>query len=189
MRNRVVFPASLLIVALLALAGCASNDVSTDYDVNANFSSYHTYRWLDERSGVGKEFDPLLAKRVQTAIEQGLAKRLFSAAGEGQQPDFLVRYYVSSDPQVSEPRARGSVGLGSFGGNVGMGVSLGFPLGGTVVEQRAQLLIDFLNPATQELTWRGSKLITLRGTDPGEITAQVEQAVGDILARFPPKPE
>lgn len=189
MRNRAVPLSGLLLAALLALAGCQSNDVSTDYDVNANFSNYRNYRWLDERSGVGKEFDPLLAKRVQTALEQGLAKRMFNVAGEGQQPDFLVRYYVSSDPQVSEPRARGSVGLGSFGGNVGMGVSLGFPLGGTVVEQRAQLLIDFLNPATQELTWRGSKLITLRGTDPTEITAQVEQAVGDILSQFPPKPK
>lgn len=167
----------------LVLAACGSRP-TIDYDSGVDFNSYQRYQWLDERSGTSDEFDPLLAKRVRNSIEAELQQRRFTeAAGNA---DFLVRYYVSSTAEVSEPRSRGSIGLGSFGGSVGMGVSLGIPLGGNRVTQKVQILIDFLDPATQALTWRGSEIVTLSGDDPAKVTEQVRGAVKAILGQFPP---
>ncbi len=169
----------------LLLAACAGGP-TVDYDPATDFSRYQRYHWLDERSGVSDQFDPLLAKRVKVAIDEQLKAR-FTAAGSADNADFLVRYFVSSSAKVADSKARGNVGLGSFGGNVGMGVSLGFPLGGTRVERQAQVLVDFLDPSTQELTWRGSEIVTLRGDDPAELTQQVQAVVAAILNKFPPK--
>jgi hypothetical protein len=170
----------------LLLAACASGP-TIDFDPATDFSRYQRYQWLDERSGVSDQFDPLLAKRVRNAVDEQLKARFFKAADTAAEADFLVRYYISSSAKVADSKARGSVGMGSFGGNVGMGVSIGFPIGGTRVERQAQVLVDFLDARTQELTWRGSEIVTLRGDDPAELTAQVQAVIAAILDKFPPK--
>lgn len=169
----------------LLLAAC-SGGPSIDYDPATDFSGYRHYHWLDERSGVSDQFDPLLAKRVRNAVDEQLKAR-FAPVADRAGADFLVRYYVSSTAKVSDSNARGSVGMGSFGGNVGVGVSIGFPIGGTTVERQAQVLVDFLDAHSEELTWRGSETVTLRGDDPAELTKQVQAVIAAILDRFPPK--
>lgn len=176
-------PVATALLSLL-LAACASGP-TIDYDPATDFTTYRHYQWLDERSGVSDQFDPLLAKRVKAAVDEQLKAR-FSAAADRASADFLVRYYVSSTAKVADSNARGSVGMGSFGGNVGMGVSIGFPLGGTHVERQAQILVDFLDARSEELTWRGSETVTLRGDDPAELTQQVQAVIEAILVQFPP---
>jgi hypothetical protein len=174
--------------ALMALlVGCKSpSPVATDYDTDASFDTYRRYAWVEERSGADKAFNPLLAERIRNAISERLASRQFEAAGNAQ-PDFLVRYYLKTDDRVEESRARGGVSMGSFGGNIGMGVSLNFPLGGTVVEQRAMLLIDFVDARTQKMTWRGSRSFVIRGEDPADVDRQIRAVVDQILETFPPQ--
>lgn len=172
-------------LCMLAVAGCQSNRVVTDYDPAADFTSYRQYGWLEERSGASDQFSPLLEKRVREAVTTELRAQGFTEAA-GNPPDFLVRYYVGSSAQVSEPNMRGSVGLGSFGRGLGMGVSLGFPLGGTRVRQEATVLIDFMHPETRSLTWRGQEEISISGDDPAKISEQISRSVAAILARFPP---
>ena len=172
----------------LLLAACSSGP-TIDYDPAVDFSGYKSYHWLDERSGVSDQFDPLLAKRVKAAIDEQLKAR-FAAAPDRATANFLVRYYVSSTAKVSDSNARGSIGMGGYGGGGGggsmMGVSMSFPIGGTQVESQAQVLVDFLNPASEELTWRGSEIVTLRGSEPEKLTEQVQAVVAAILAKFPP---
>ncbi len=175
----------ILCGAVLTLAACQSTRVVTDFDPGADFSSWRAYSWQQERSGVSEEFNPLLAKRVQEAVAAALAAKGFRE--ENASPDFIVRYFVNSSAQVREPNARGSVGLGSFGRNVGMGVSLGFPLGGTSVTQHAEIVIDFINPQTNSLAWRGTRDVTLRSEDPHAVTEQVQAAVNEIIGQFPPQ--
>lgn len=177
-------PLLLALACTVTLAGCQSSRVVTDYDQSVDFTRYQQYSWLDERSGASDQFDPLLAKRVRDAISSELQARGFSENAAG--ADFLVRFFVASSAAVSEPKMRGGVGMGSFGGSVGMGVSLGFPLGGTRVKQEAEVLIDFLDPQSRELTWRGREPVTLND-DPEETTKRIRAAVARIVAQFPPK--
>lgn len=177
-----------LVFAGLLLAACQSGSpVATDYDTNTDFGTFHRYAWLDDRSGADKDFDPLLSQRVRDAVNDGLIARQFTAADKPANADFLVRYYIKADDKTEEPKATGGIGFGGYGGNVGMGVGLNFPIGGTVTEQRAQILIDFINAKDQKLAWRGSRTITLRGDDPNAMAGQIRSVVDEILGQFPPR--
>jgi len=178
----------LCIAFTILLVGCtSSNPVSVDYDTSADFSAYRRFAWLEARSGADKAFNPLLADRVKGAIGDRLASRQFESVSDAAGADFLVRYYLKTDDKVEESKARGGVSMGSFGGNVGMGVSLNFPLGGTTVKQRALLLIDFINNQNQKMTWRGSRSFVIEGENPDEVNQQIRVVVDQILAEFPPK--
>lgn len=178
---------ALITLALLLSACQHTSPVTTDYDTNTDFGTFHRYAWLEERSGSDKEFDPLLSQRIKEAVADGLTARQFELADDKNKADFLVRYYIKTDEQTEEPKARGGVSLGSFGGNVGMGVSLNFPLGGKVIEQRAQILIDFVNAKDQKLAWRGLRKTVLKGENPNAMTGQIRGIVDEILGEFPPR--
>lgn len=176
-----------LITCALVLAGCQqTRPVNTDYDTSADFGAFHKYTWLSETSGADPAFNPLLAQRVKDALQDGLKARQFEPVSDRTQADFMVRYYIKTDEQTAEPKARGGVSMGSFGGNVGMGISLNFPLGKPVIEQRAQILVDFIKASDQKLAWRGSRSVVLKGEDPNDLSAQIRVIVDQILGEFPP---
>ncbi len=176
---------SALLVPALLTTGCAQQRVALDYDEHVDFSGYRHYQWLEERSGVGEAFNPLLAERVQNAIGRALADRSLERLEDGE-PDFLVRYFVSSTARTESSRARGSVGMGGSSGNVGLGVGIGFPIGGDRITQRAQIIIDFLEPESGRLTWRATRELDLPG-DPERAQARVTEAVTEMLGKFPPR--
>ena len=183
-----VFATLVLLASVPFLNGCQHNNpVTTDYDTAADFSTYRRYAWLDERSGADKAFNPLLAERVKNAVSDGLNAHQFETAADKTQADFLVRYYLKTDEKTEDTKAHGGISMGSYGGNVGMGISLNFPLGGAVVEQRAQILIDFVSGNDQKLAWRGSRTFVLKGDDSNALSGQLRVIVDQILAEFPPR--
>lgn len=176
------------ITCVLLLAGCQqTRPVSTDYDTATDFGTFHKYAWLDSTSGADPAFNPLLAQRVKDALDDGLKARQFEPATNPAQVDFRVRYYIKTDEKTAEPKARGGVSMGSFGGNVGMDISLNFPLGKPAIEQRAEILVDFMKASDQKLAWRGSRLVVLKGEDPNDLSAQIRVIVDQILSEFPPR--
>ena len=85
-------------------------------------------------------------------------------------------------------QSRSSVGVGgSSGGNVGMGISLSFPLGETH-QQTLSVVIDFSDVKTNKLIWRGSKEIKLPKEDAEETTQLVNDVVAEIISAYPPTP-
>ncbi|HUH36558.1 MAG TPA: DUF4136 domain-containing protein [Spongiibacteraceae bacterium] len=177
---------SLLGLAWL-LAACASDPVTVDYDQSIDFKAIHSYQWYSERSGVGENFDPLIADRVQSAIKQQLGQRQWVERPEGSGADVKVRYFVANSAETKSSNSNASVGLGSFGGSSAFGVSLGFPLGGDRIVRQAQIIIDLMGVETSKLMWRGATVVKL-DNDPIKVTGQIEAAVADILSRFPPQP-
>jgi len=60
----------LLGIALFSGAASLNAQVKTDYDHNANFSSYKTYSWLKVQSG-----DPLWDDRIKQDVDSQLAAK------------------------------------------------------------------------------------------------------------------
>lgn len=175
------------ITGLLLTAGCQSQDVVTDYDTGADFSTLQRFGWLPEQpDNIDKQFQPLLAGRVKTALEQSLPAQ-FNPSDAGHPPDFLVRYFVRPVKKLVDDRPQAGIGIGSFGGNVGGGISLNFPLGGNKFDQKAEIIIDFLAPSDKRLLWRGSQEVALSSSEPEANTQQVQKAVSEILRKFPPQ--
>ncbi len=99
----------------------------------------------------------------------------------------LVRYYIGSHTRSQESKSRGGIGIGSAGGSTAVGLSLSFPLGKDKVVKRAQIIVDFLDPETRKLQWRGTNLIGITDESPEAITTMVNEAVMAILERYPPE--
>ncbi len=70
--------ATLSSFAVLALAGCATMQVRTDYDPDVSFTQLQTYTWVDQvtdASGGPALNSPLLEKRIRQAVDRALTSR------------------------------------------------------------------------------------------------------------------
>jgi hypothetical protein len=179
---------SLSVLVLLA-AGCAGINVKQDYNPEVDFDALRTFAWrspAQEPTGNKLVDSPLLDARVRAAVERELlAKGHRKAAAK---PDYHLAYSysiesgVKRDPDTSVGVGVGSGSRGSFGG---IGVSLGF--GGRDPGQE-RLMIDVIDPGTNNLLWRGFTTRRLESSsDPQENIARINETVGAILREFPPR--
>ena len=190
------FALALASVAVLSLA-CANVRVRTDYDDAVDFAPLQTYAWLDpplreaSRDEGGQSGDPftqntLVDKRVRDEVEAWLASHGYRAAAEGEEPDFLVRYELVSQPGdarfagVRDGRIR-PLRLTATAVGSGVGYS------GSTTYQEGTLILDVIDPATQQIAWRGWG--TSQARDPQMSPERLRKTVAAILARFPPKPK
>ncbi len=129
--------ATLSSFAVLALAGCATLQVQTDYDPEVSVTQLSTYDWVDQEAyatGVPAVDSPLLKRHIRDAVEGKLGRMGYRkvtsdtpelrGAGEGElgriggpevlsdTPDFRIAYSL-----IAEERSRvdGSYGYGGYG--------------------------------------------------------------------------
>src|ERR1041384_7279726 len=138
LRSIQIFPILLCLSGLVAWA----QDVKYNYDSAVNFSKYHTYQWL---SFATAHPDQLIDREIRRAVEVQLAaKGLIPTASN---PEIQVGYQIAVDKE-REWNAWGT-GLGPrfWGGGFGTAASSTINIG--------TLVIDFFDPATKSLVWRG----------------------------------
>lgn len=88
-------------LALIVLSACASLEVKTEQDVEADFSRYHTYAWIEGAPG-GRE--PSLESQIQTAVDRELPFKRLQRVEKGGSPDLYVSICVTVDEErVVEP--------------------------------------------------------------------------------------
>ena len=85
---------------------------------------------------------------------------------------------------------RGYLGFGHYGGRYGYGYGYGYGYryGGYVDEYlEGTLVIDIIDPVANEVIWRGWASDAMDADpDPSRVRKYVNEAVTEILARFPP---
>lgn len=169
-------------LVVMALASCApAITVTTDYDRNASFASYKTFKYTDE--ALNLQLDDLNKRRLFDALDQGLA-------GEGltktdNDPDLLVDVKLTLQ-QRKEATANTSGGYGAGypyrwgGGFTTTTINVETYLDGT-------LIIDFIDLNKKQLVWQGRGVKTL-DTDatPEQKEQRIKEAVAAILAKYPP---
>jgi hypothetical protein len=187
---------ALVFAALLSLA-CAAVRVSTDYDDTVDFTSFETYAWLDppmreaSRDEGGPSGDPftqntLVDKRVREEVDAWLTAHGYRQAGaEDEQVDFLIRYDLVSQPVTRDSPVIVTGGFGRYGYGYGVGSGVGYSPSNTY--QEGTLILDVIDPGTQQLLWRGSG--TSQSRDPHMKPERLHKSIGAILERFPPKPK
>lgn len=179
---------ALVLCASLLIAACSNIPVETDYNPQAQFNSYQRYHWRTETSGADTSISPFHAQRVRNRLSTLLQEQRYQEAGPRDSPDFLLRYYITE--QVNGygrgGNSRGSVGLGSGRGGFGMGVSVGFPLGGDHPERKYLIIIDVIDGVSKQLSWRGKATVNADGT-PEKVGQSIEEAVSAIWDKYPPR--
>jgi len=176
----------MAVVALVTamLAGCATIEVGSDYDPEADFAALRTYAWLpdqDRMVGEHRIYDTLLDTRVRNAVDRELAGRGF-ARGEADAVDFYVAYHAGIETKVDVRSINSALGYGEglWGQEIGPGSDVREYDQGT-------LLLDVVEPDGRQLLWRGSASVIVSDTDdPEERSRRIDEAVERMLARFPP---
>lgn len=190
-RPSLLFAASLLLACgMLAGVPASAADVETDYDVQFEFGNRQYYQWSDAADHIDDAYASLPKDNIRLGLEQTLDQKLVPASAD-HQPDLLVRYYVRDVEKLVDDRPRVGIGMGggggSFGSYSGGGIAFSFPLGGDNLDRQAQVIIDFLDPQTQRLVWRGSQVVGMSSGSMQVNERQVNKAAAEILKRFPPR--
>lgn len=170
-----------MVCVVLLAAGCSSVRVSHDFDSQVNFADLRTYSWMaapeSPSETIQKELEKntLVEGRVKRAVnEQLAAKGLRETA---QDPDFLVAFHTG----VQDKTDIQSWGYGyGYWGMRGGGVS-------TINYQEGTLILDFIDPKTENLIWRGvGKKVVSERTRPEKSEKEISNAVEKILKKYPP---
>jgi hypothetical protein len=186
--NKKIF---FLLCMMLALGGCSTLVIRTDYDPQADFSGLRTFGWVSPTqaaTGDIKLDNPFLDKRVRDAVDGQLAAKGYAKDTAGN-PDFLLRYLVTIQ-EKTDVRT-----IDTFYGGFtpvwcgGTCYTTGFWMPQTVVYtyEQGTLVLDILDARTKILIWRGSaEAEVTESYTPEQRKAKVENAVKKLLAKFPP---
>ena len=175
-----------LLLFILAIAyGCSSStslSFKHDYDKNAPFESYRTYKLVkptkeifDEMDIVHPEFLPALEEKI---VEQMEAKG-YKASDD---PDIQVTYFVTGEDWQQAQSNTVSVGVGFGGPYGGVGMSTGNTNINYIDYRRGTLIIDMYNTENL-LVWHGAAEGSYR-PDRVDPNALLDYAVKSIFKRY-----
>jgi hypothetical protein len=136
---------ALLLMSLMLSASFAySQSIKSSYDKDYHLSRLKTYDYkVEERDKTDPlATDTLTEQKIKDALEDTLSANFFHQAS-GVAPDFLIAYHVTTKDVTESRRVplRGPLG----------------PRDNIKIENYVQgiLVIDFIDPETKKLIWRG----------------------------------
>ncbi|MFT0716245.1 DUF4136 domain-containing protein [Flagellimonas lutimaris] len=168
----------LSIVLVFTLTSCSSVKVNYDYDKAVDFSNYSTYNYYsDMQSGLNQ----LDERRLLRALDSTLKSRGYRLAEE---PELFIN--IMSNEYRSAPRNNVGVGIGGGGRNVGGGISVGLPLGGSNLQRSIQF--DLVDAQRDALVWKAVAESGLRdNASPSVREDKLRAIVKKVFSKFPPK--
>jgi len=185
MKRRMRSPAGVLLCLALGCATGGSWKPESTTAPDADLAAYASFGWhaAGDHPRAG---DPPLSisdANVRNAIRAQLIEKGYREVE--QDPDVRIRFATEahSAEKASSP-VRIGVGVGSWGGPVGGGVSTSVPVGreGVVTTQEIRLTIRVVEAKGNREVWVGS---TTGSGDRGLDANAVEKAVAGLLAEFP----
>jgi len=177
---------ALFCFSLVALVGCSTISVTSDYDPSATFTGLKTYQWVKmQGTQDALEKAPLLQKRAMLAVDTALAAKGYSRLASGD-PDFYVAVHAGTKDKMNVT----TYGYG-YGGWYGRPYG---GMGGTTTDvsyyTEGSIFIDIIQKKGEayEMIWRGVGKGTVDPPkDPVEGQAKANEVARMILEQFPPK--
>jgi len=164
-----------LVLALLASGTAPAQDVSTNSMPGADFSKYHTYKWVTIEGATYP--NQIVDTQIKNSIDSQLAAKGLTKA-DGDKADLYVGYQGSIDKQ-KQWNAYATGGL-RWGGGMANASSSTISVG--------TLVLDMYDPSTKQLVWTGRVTKTL---DPNanqeKRQKNLDKAMQKLLKNFPPK--
>jgi hypothetical protein len=171
-----VFVRIAVAAGLLALVSAAAwaQQVTYNFMPGTDFTKYHTYKWVDIPSNVHP--NQIVSQEIRDAVNNVLASKGFTPA-TGDKADVYVGYQCSID-QEREWNAWGMGGGLRWGG-------MGSAMSSTITN--GMLAVDFYDPTSKQLIWRGTAAQTLNPSGNQEKDMKrLNKAVAKLLKHFPP---
>jgi len=167
MKSKILFCA---LAVCLASSFAMAQQVSVNYNHEANFSQYHTYSWGSNNKNAIQ--DSILAQVAQQDIESAMSAKGLQKVQESQKPDLVLTASGGEREQTSY-NAWGMRGIG--GG-----------MGGITPEQNviSTMVVSLYDTKKQELVWRGIAQDTL-SNNGNKNQKEVNNAVNKMFKQWP----
>jgi hypothetical protein len=180
MRTRIV----TAIFALLAAASPAlAQDVRYNFDKQADFSAYKTYKWVDIK---GSTLGDLLDRQLKAAVDTELAKKGLTKSNTDS-ADLMIGYQAAVGQEKEYTSFDSGYGYGPGWGGGWYGGAGGMTTGTTSTIYVGQLALDMYASSPKALVWRGNASKTLdQKAKPEKQQQNLEKAVAKMLKNYPP---
>jgi hypothetical protein len=176
--------ASFLLVASTAPA----QDVGYNFDQQADFTKYKTYKWVTVKgSSVPND---LIARQITDSIDRQLATKGLVKT-DSDTADLYVAYQVAVDQEKQMTTWDTGYAMGPawgpryYGGYYGGG---GMSTSTTSTINVGTLALDMYDRATKQLVWRGmaSKQLDTKAK-PEKRQKNLDKGMAKLLKNYPPK--
>lgn len=177
-------------VLLVSAAVVFAQDVRYNFDKQANFAAFKTYKWVVLAGGT--KLDDLRDKQIRQAIDSQLASKGLSKA-EGGEADLYVTYQaaINKEKSFSSYTTGTDWGYGpgwARGGWYGGGMGSAWTTGETSTIYVGQLVVDLYDCSNQSLVWRGVVSKTLEPeAKPEKQQKNLDKALTKLFANYPPR--
>jgi hypothetical protein len=175
--NNFISVTLITLITAILLAGCSTISVNQDYDPAYDFSKLKTFGFIPISPEAG--IDQINANRFGDAIKNEMTAKGYTIS---ENADFGVAILFGKETKTNITTYGYGYGpyWGRYGGTTNIDVSQ---------YDEGTLIIDVIDMAKKELVWRGTGTGAI---DPNatveERTANINSAVAQILAQFPPTP-
>jgi len=177
MKNRRM---TFLIVSGLTFALCfcalaQAQDIKYNFDTNADFSKYKTYKWVDVPGA--KYPDQLTSNQIKQAIDSQLVlKGLTKTEEDG------ASLYIAYQIAVTEETQWYATGSGRYRTMGGMGTATSSTI------KIGTLALDMYDVAANNQVWHGTATKTLDPSkDPQKNQERLQKVAAKLLKNYPPK--
>ena len=171
----IVRTAVCTVLFLAALASAFAQQVTTDFDHQANFSQYKTYSWQEI-----KPANSLWDARIKNAVDAQLTAKGWTQVDSG--GDVAIVAIKTTQTQRSLQTFYDGFGGGwRWRGFGGMGEA-------TTTEQdykEGTLVVDLYDSKTKQLIWRGSSEDTV-SNNAEKNEKNLDKGVAKMFKKFPP---
>ena len=188
-RTSILSSVALFLGLSLFLASCSTTKISSDYDPAVDFATLKSYAWMERpnpNEAPSIADNTLLRNRIERSVDAVLSAKGLSKVPRAE-ADFLISQHIGIQQKLQ-------VDTTQYGYGYGFGYGAwGGPIGGynsqTTVSQydEGTLMLDFVNPESNNLIWRGTGQSRVRKTsNPQEREKLIRAVVDKILTQFPP---
>ena len=177
---------SLSALVLLAGTGTAfAQDVRYNFDQQANFANFKTYKWVVIKGAT--QLSELVDRQVKAAVDAELATKGLTKS-ESDTADLFIGYQagIGQEKEYTSFDTGWGYGPGYRGGWYGGGG--GMTTGQTSTIYIGQLALDMYATSPKALVWRGAASKTLDPkAKPDKQEKNLKKAVTKLLKNYPPK--
>jgi hypothetical protein len=177
-----------VMLLLLAASGAIAQDVRYNFDKDAPFATYKTYKWVPIKDAA--QVSDLVAKQIMDTLDAELKAKGLTKV-EGDKADLFIGYQaaVSQEKQFSSYSTDFGYGPGwGRAGWYGGGMGSTMTTGQTSTIYIGSVALDMYDVAKKNIVWRGmvSKTIDQKAK-PDKQQKNLTKAFQKLLKNYPPQ--
>jgi len=172
---------------LLAAGTALGQDVRYNFDKEADFSRFKTYKWVAMKDAT--KIDDLRERQIKDSVDAELGRKGLTKT-ESDTADLFIGYQagIGTEKQYTSYDTGWGYGPG-WGGGGWYGGGGGITTGETSTIYIGQLAIDMYDAKKKNLAWRGAASKTIDPkAKPEKQQKNLDKAVAKLLKNFPPPP-